>query len=233
VRNQWVKNCVAIGLAGGFIEPLESTAIHMVDHAARWLAENLPGKDMSPPLRDRYNRQMGKVYDEVLDFICLHYRLGNRTDDQYWIDARTEMKIPDRLAENLEVWKHRLPQVSDVEFATLFDYKTYQAVWLGKQVYKNGFGKGSIENVRPLRKPIWFQFQKAAKQELAQIVRAMPDHKTLLREIRGEAKPTTAFAAMASPATVQLPGTVPMVASVQNMPDMAEIESGQKDLQLF
>ena len=83
VRNQWVKNCVAIGLAGGFIEPLESTAIHMVDHAARWLAENLPGKDMSPPLRDRYNRQMGRVYDEVLDFICLHYRLGNRTDDQW------------------------------------------------------------------------------------------------------------------------------------------------------
>jgi flavin-dependent dehydrogenase len=233
VRNQWVKNCVAIGLAGGFIEPLESTAIHMVDHAARWLAENLPGKDMSPPLRDRYNRQMGRVYDEVLDFICLHYKLGNRTDDQYWIDARTEMKIPDRLAENLEVWKHRLPQASDIDSATLFDYKTYQAVLLGKQVYKNGFGKGTIENVRPLRKPIWFQFQKAAKQELAQIVRAMPDHKTLLREIRGEANPTATFAAMATPATVAMPGTVPMAAPVQNMPNMAEIESGQKDLQLF
>jgi hypothetical protein len=233
VRNQWVKNCVAIGLAGGFIEPLESTAIHMVDHAARWLAENLPGKDMAEPIRNRYNSQMTKLYDEVLDFICLHYKLGNRIDDQYWIDARTEMKIPDRLAENLEVWKHRLPQSSDIEFATLFDYKTYQAVLLGKQVYKNGFGKGSIESVRPLRKPIWFQFQKAAKQELSQIIRAMPGHKNLLREIRGEAKPTAAFVAMATPATVPLPGTVSMAAPIQNMPSVAEIDSGEKDLQLF
>jgi tryptophan halogenase len=233
VRNQWVKNCVAIGLAGGFIEPLESTAIHMVDHAARWLAENLPGKDMADPIRNRYNRQMSGLYDEVLDFICLHYKLGNRTDDQYWIDARTDMKIPDRLAENLEVWKHRLPRASDIASATLFDHQTYQAVLLGKQVYKAGFGKGSIENVRPLRKPIWFQFQKAAKQELSQIIRAMPDHKTLLREIRGEVKPTAAFAAMATPATVQMPGTVPKAAPVQNMPNLAEIESGQKDVQLF
>ena len=126
-----------------------------------------------------------------------------------------------------------MPNASDVDSATLFDYKTYQAVLLGKQVYKNGFGKGTIENVRPLRKPIWFQFQKAAKQELAQIVRAMPDHKTLLREIRGETKPSAVFAAMASPATVAMPGSVPTAAPVQNMPNLAEIQSGQKDLQLF
>ena len=68
---------------------------------------------------------------------------------------------------------------------------------------------------------------------MAQIVRAMPDHKTLLREIRGEAKPAATFAAMATPATVTMPGTVPTTAPVQNMPYMAEIESGQKDLQLF
>lgn len=233
VRNPWVKNCVAIGLAGGFIEPLESTAIHMVDHAARWLAENLPGKDMADPIRNRYNRQMSGLYDEVLDFICLHYKLGNRTDDQYWIDARTDMKIPDRLAENLEVWKHRLPCASDIASATLFDHRTYQAVLLGKQVYQAGFGKGTIESVRPLRKPVWYQFQKAAKQELSQIIRAMPDHKTLLREIRGEPKQTAAFEAMLTPATVAMPGMLPKAAPVQNMPSLAEIDSGEKDLQLF
>lgn len=228
LRNQWVKNCVAIGLAGGFIEPLESTAIHMVDHAARWLAENLPGKDVAAPIRNRYNRQMSKLYDEVLEFICLHYKLGNRTDDQYWIDARTEMKIPDRLAENLELWKHRLPIASDLEFVTLFGHETYQAVLLGKQVYKDGFGAGSIENVRPLRKPVWYQFQKAAKQELAQIIRTMPDHKTLLREIRGEAQPIVAFAA-----TATLPTAVPTVAPIQNTASLEEIESGKKDIHLF
>lgn len=231
VRNAWVKNCIAVGLSGGFIEPLESTAIHMVDHAVRWLAEHLPGKDIAAPLRDRYNRQMNKLYDEVLDFICLHYRLGNRTDDQYWIDARTEMKLPDRLAENLELWKHRLPMDHDIEFASLFNHHTYQTVLLGKQSYKTGYGKGTIENVRPLKRPVWFQFMKAAKAELAQIRQAMPDHKTSLLDIRGELK-SPQFAQPAS-ATVAMPGAVPKAAAIQNLPDMAEIQSGRGDLQLF
>jgi tryptophan halogenase len=176
---------------------------------------------------------MNKLYDEVLEFICLHYRLGNRTDDQYWIDARTEMKIPDRLAENLEVWQHRLPMEHDIEFATLFDYRVYQTVLLGKQVYDTGYGTGIRERLRPLKKPIWFQWWKAAKMDLAQTLRTMPDHKTLLRDIRGELdKPAFGMEAAMKP-TVAMPGTPPAPLVVQNMPSLDEIQTGQKDLQLF
>ncbi|WP_271880212.1 tryptophan halogenase family protein [Phaeobacter italicus] len=233
VRNAWVKNCLAIGLAGGFIEPLESTAIHMIDHAVRWFAEHLPTKEIAPSLRSRYNRQMDKLYNEVLEFICLHYRLGNRTDDQYWIDARTEMKVPDRLAENLELWQHRLPMPHDIEFATLFDYRVYQTVLLGKQVYDTGYGAGIRDRLRPLKKPIWFQWWKGAKMDLAQILKAMPDHKTLLRDIRGELDQSGFGIAAAMKPTVSMPGEAMAPFAVQNMPSHTEIQTGSKDLQLF
>lgn len=233
VRNAWVKNCVAVGLAGGFIEPLESTAIHMVDHAVRWFVEHLPTREIAPSLRTRYNRQMNKLYDEVLEFICLHYRLGNRTDDPYWIDARTQMKVPDRLAENLELWQHRLPAHHDIEFATLFDFRVYQTVLLGKQVYETGYGAGIRDRVRPMKKPIWFQFCQDAKKQLSQILHTMPDHKTLLNDIRGEtACPIKSKPLFVKP-TVPLPGETPVIAGIQNMPNLSEIQSGAKDLQLF
>lgn len=233
VRNAWVKNCVAIGLAGGFIEPLESTAIHMVDHAVRWFADHLPTRDISPSLRTRYNRQMNKLYDEVLEFICVHYRLGNRTDDQYWIDARTELKIPDRLAENLELWQHRLPMEHDIEFASLFDHRSYQTVLLGKQSYDTGFGPGIRDRLRPLNKPVWYNFCQAAKGELAQMLKTMPDHKTLLRDIRGELnQPAVGMAAAMKP-TVAMADAAKATLSIHNMPTFAEIQSGKKALQLF
>lgn len=233
VRNAWVKNCVAIGLSGGFIEPLESTAIHMIDQAVRWFAENLPTRDVAVSLRARYNRQMDKLYNEVLEFICLHYRLGNRTDDPYWIDARTQLKIPDRLAENLDLWQHRLPMPHDIEFSTLFDYRTYQTVLLGKQVYDTGYGTGIRDRLRPLKKPVWFQFLQGTQGERAQILKAMPNHKTLLRDIRGEMeKPAFGLAAAMKPAML-MPGEALAPAVIQNMPNFAEIQSGAKSLQLF
>ena len=124
-RNAWVKNCIAIGLSGGFIEPLESTAIHMVDMGVRFLTGYFPDSDFTPALRERYNRNVTDLYDEVRDFICLHYALGNRTDDQYWIDARQALEVPDSLAENLEVWKHVLVGPHDLKNKQLFDHHTY------------------------------------------------------------------------------------------------------------
>ncbi len=233
VRNAWVQNCVAIGLSSGFIEPLESTAILMIDNAVRWFAEHLPSKDVEPALRNRYNRQVNKLYDEVLNFICLHYRLGNRTDDPYWIDARTQMKVPDRLAENLELWQYRLPMSHDTEFATLFDDRVYQTVLLGKQVYDTGYGEGIRDRLRPLKKPIWFQGMKQAKADLVQVIKTMPDHKTLLRDIRGELKKPNLGKANALKPTVAVPESAPSSVATQAMPNLAEIQSGAKDLQLF
>ena len=199
-RNAWVKNCVAIGLSGGFIEPLESTAIHMIDTAVRWLTTYFPDQDFPDPLRKRYNKLSNALYDEVRDFICLHYALGNRTDDPYWIDARN-LEVPDSLAENLELWQHTLPGPFDLEFASFFSPGVYQTVLLGKRVYDTGYGTPEIARSRPLSRELWARYLNQARTRVKGIVRDMADHRTLLTELRGELSEAASlpFAVMANP----------------------------------
>lgn len=207
----WVKNVVAIGLSGGFIEPLESTAIHMVDMALRWLILYFPDTDYAPPLADRYNKVSAELYDEVRDFICLHYALGNRTDSQYWIDARTELEVPDSLAENLELWRHNLPTPMDLPSAVLFGYEVYQAVLLGKQVYNTDWAADDIRSGMALDEKAWRRNVAKKRTELDRALKLAPDHRALLDNIRGErpsTQPRFNPVGQMGTATVPLPGTV-------------------------
>ena len=204
-RNAWVKNCIAIGLSGGFIEPLESTAIHMIDMGVRWLLAYFPDSNYPEPMRRRYNQLIDKLYDEVRDFIIVHYRLGNRTDSQYWIDARQELELPDRLAENLELWRYNLPSHYDLDFTSLFDANTYNAVLLGKQVYKSSYVRGEVSSGLVLDKEIWRGVQKDIQAANAKRVAKSADHHTLLSQMRGDPKPTAPTFKIAR-ATVPLPG---------------------------
>ncbi|MDF0600781.1 tryptophan 7-halogenase [Psychromarinibacter sp. C21-152] len=217
-RNAWVKNCVALGLAGGFIEPLESTAIHMVDLGVRWLVTYFPDSDFAPALRDQYNRLTDKLYDEVRDFICLHYALSNRTDTQYWIDAREALEVPERLAELLEVWRYALPGQYDLPFASLFDHTTYQAVLLGKRVYETGYGRGDLARGARLDRAKWKAYVQQLRGQVKQTVQAASDHRAYLAQVRGEMAPAGAASGAASgagtagafqmpTATVAMPGT--------------------------
>lgn len=185
-RENWVQNCVAVGLSGGFIEPLESTAIHMIDMAVRALITYFPDTSYPDPLRRRYNRQMERLYDEVRDFICLHYALGNRTDSQYWIDAREELEVSDALAENLELWRHALPQAGDLDSAVLFSAPVYQAVLLGKRVYQLGYKAENFAAGYALDEGRWWDFVAQRRARYAEFAGRAADHRHLLREIRGE-----------------------------------------------
>ncbi len=185
-RNAWVKNCVAVGLSGGFIEPLESTAIHMIDTAVRWLVQYFPDTDFPDPLRNRFNHLIDELYNEVRDFICLHYALGNRTDSPYWIDAREQLEVPDTLAENLELWQYGLPAPNDIRFVSLFSPATYQAVLLGKRVYETGYGKGKFSSGRTLDPAKWQAYLRRARAGIGAQVQAAMGHRALLRALRGE-----------------------------------------------
>ncbi|MBF9032393.1 tryptophan 7-halogenase [Rhodobacterales bacterium HKCCE3408] len=202
----WVKNVVAVGLSGGFIEPLESTAIHTIDMAVRWLGTYFPDRDFAEPLRARYNKLSTALYDEIRDFICLHYVLGNRTDDPYWIDARS-MEVPDSLAANLELWQHVLPSPYDLEFDSFFSHGVYQAVLLGKRVYEMGFGNPGIADSRPIDRAVWDGALDHAEKQIDKLVHDMADHHMLLKELRGELEPQMPFGTWgAAAATVPLPG---------------------------
>ncbi|TVT48880.1 tryptophan 7-halogenase [Amycolatopsis rhizosphaerae] len=107
-RNSWVRNCVAIGLSSGFVEPLESTGIFFIHHAIERLVKHFPGNDWNPAQRELYNEAVGHVMDGVREFLVLHYVSAARENTQYWKDTKTR-KIPDGLAERLERWRVQLP----------------------------------------------------------------------------------------------------------------------------
>jgi len=136
VRNAWVKNCVALGLSSGFIEPLEATAIFITDLGVRWLHHYLPTQDFEPELAAAYNRQISRVFEEVRDFVQLHYHLNNRQDTAYWKAAR-EMPLSDRLQENLELWRRVVPEGLDLESAYLFSNPVYALLLIAKGFYKD------------------------------------------------------------------------------------------------
>ncbi len=147
---------------------------NQVDHDCRrrdrWLLTDFPDSDYADPLRDRYNKLTGKLYDEVRDFICLHYALSNRTDSQYWMDVREELDVPDSLAENIELWRHNLPGSNDLEFGSLFFYGTYQAVLMGKRVYETGFGSPAVNKKCELRKDVWAGYLQKVRGNVHRMV---------------------------------------------------------------
>lgn len=108
-RNSWVKNCVAVGLASGFVEPLESTGIFFIQHAIEELVNHFPGNSIDPATVKSYNKAIAGCIDGVRDFLVLHYVASTRADSAFWKATKTEIRIPENLAENLELWKRRLP----------------------------------------------------------------------------------------------------------------------------
>jgi tryptophan halogenase len=111
----WVRNCVSIGLAGSFIEPLESTGLYLSDLAAVMLAEHFPyGADMAP-LAYRFNRIMANRFYEILDFINMHYCLTRRTDTEFWREVQRPERINGRLQAKLDFWRVKPPTPTDFE----------------------------------------------------------------------------------------------------------------------
>lgn len=110
----WRKNCVAIGLAGGFIEPLESTSIFLTEFQLFQLVRHFPHKDCAPALARQFNRKYSECFLEIRDFVLMHYALSQRSDTAFWREARSASRIPDSLQEKLELFRERLPLDSDL-----------------------------------------------------------------------------------------------------------------------
>ena len=109
----WFKNCIAMGLAGGFLEPLESTGLYLNEIATQMLTEHFPYGDDMEPLAFRFNRIMQNRFYEILDFINMHYCLTRRTDTAFWREVSRPERINDRLRAKLDFWRIKPPSVSD------------------------------------------------------------------------------------------------------------------------
>ena len=105
IRNRtWNRNVVALGLAAGFLEPLESTSIHLVQTAIARLMANFPDRSFSPATADYFNRRTQAEYEQVRDFLVLHYCVTRRDDSPFWDYCRT-MDIPEALRERIAVYE--------------------------------------------------------------------------------------------------------------------------------
>ncbi len=132
VRQQsWKHNCVAIGLSAGFLEPLESTSLHLIQSAIMRLVRLFPDRQCHTLLQQEFNRETYLEYVRIRDFIVLHYKATERDDSEYWRRCR-EMDIPESLQQRLELFKqHGHLSIHDKE---LFKHDNWLAVLVGQGV---------------------------------------------------------------------------------------------------
>ncbi len=100
----WHKNCVAVGLSSGFLEPLESTAIHLIQNSVVRLAQMFPTMGFSAANENEYNKQIAFEFERIRDFIIMHYKVSERTDSPFWRHYQ-EMEIPESLQHRMDLFE--------------------------------------------------------------------------------------------------------------------------------
>ena len=134
-RNEfWLGNCIALGLSGGFIDPLESTGLHLVHTGVRMLASHLSSNKVSPSVRDAYNSIMVREYQALSRFIRLHYYLTDRRDTSFWRQFKAHAG-DEELARLLALWRYKVCEAEDIANTGtgVFSADEYRFVLYGMQ----------------------------------------------------------------------------------------------------
>ena len=129
----WHRNCVAVGMAAGFLEPLEASALVLVELSANMISHEMPAnRQIMDMAARRFNECFLYRWDRIIDFLKLHYVLSKRTDSDYWTDNRSIETIPERLQSLLKLWHFQPPSVRDlVQNEEVFPSASYQYVLYG------------------------------------------------------------------------------------------------------
>lgn len=184
LETYWKGNCLAIGLSAGFIDPLEATAMILVEFSAKFLREHLPASQNELGLlAKKFNKRMHLHWENIVDFIKLHYVLSNRSDSQYWLDHREQNTIPESLRRSLLMWKNRAPWHADVEIAeSMFPPASYQFI-----LYGMGFQSKSTLGDRRLASQERLHLAKLLHNkhaDLQKLCQHLPTNRKLLLDIK-------------------------------------------------
>jgi tryptophan halogenase len=164
----WNRNVVAVGLSGGFMEPLESTSIHLIQAAISKLIALFPDRNFDPLVIDEYNRIAINEFERIRDFIILHYKLTSRTDGELWRYCAA-MDVPDTVTWKIEHFRRngRLVQRD----ADLFGPPSWLAVHIGQGNMPQG-----TDPLLPLRGVDHAEYLKKLEGALARAAEGMPGH---------------------------------------------------------
>jgi len=146
VREHWAKNCLAVGLSQGFIEPLEATALDMVQETVVRFIEAVNKGNFTDQYRDEFNDRVSKRFDAVRDYIVCHYRINTRSDTDYWLDNGNNEKISHSLRELLSAWisgKNITDELERQSLDAYFPSVSWNCLLAGKGIYP------TQEQVRP------------------------------------------------------------------------------------
>ncbi|RZJ27844.1 MAG: tryptophan 7-halogenase, partial [Brevundimonas sp.] len=186
----WTKNCIAVGLASGFLEPLESTSIYLTQIAVLTLLDLLPRRTVDPVLAEEFNRIVDNEYDRVRDFLILHYHANTREDSELWRHCR-EMDIPDSLREKIELFTHRgqIPQYRN----GLFSPPSWVSVFVGQGMVPTGYHP--MADTTALE--VVVAEMEAIRRRVSDRVDAMPTHADFVRDYCQGEPPLKATGAIA------------------------------------
>jgi len=135
-RRSWVGNCIAIGLASGFVEPLESTGIYLIERSLELVAEYLPEGRKDENATARFNTRLNDEFADIIDFIVSHYCFTEREDTAFWRANKFDLKVPDTLKERVAVWKRGFPKEDDPDFnRSLFKCASWAYILSGMGVF--------------------------------------------------------------------------------------------------
>lgn len=172
-RQQWNKNCVSLGLAAGFLEPLESTSIHLIQRGIIRLMQMFPLQGITDADRDEFNRQMSDEYYFIRDFIIMHYHVTERDDTAFWRHCRT-MDIPETLSHRLDLFKQS-GRVFHGE-GDVFAENSWTQVMLGQGLTPEQYHP--IVNMMSERE--LESFLRSLKLSVDQVVKQLPSHEEFL-----------------------------------------------------
>lgn len=183
----WKRNCVAVGLAAGFLEPLEASAIVLVEMSAKLIAEQMPTcREVMDVIAARFNATTAYRWGRIIDFLKLHYVLTKREDTDFWRDNRRQETVPQRLRDLLHLWRYQSPWFHD-EFDRIeevFPAASYQYVL---------YGMGFRTELEPQMLADASLAGRAMRENAMQTERlraGLPRHRELLRQIAAQGLPS-------------------------------------------
>ena len=172
-RKGWNKNCVALGLSSGFLEPLESTSIHLIMSGVLRLIRLFPFEGISPSAVNEYNQQLTTELEHIRDFIILHYHATQRADTPFWQYCKG-MEIPDSLKQRLDLFKET-GRIFTSE-GELFRVDSWAQVMLGQGVYPEQY-----HQIAAIMKPHELErFLSDIRQTIDKAVADLPSHQSFL-----------------------------------------------------